>query len=81
MARPTETTDATLRVLAELERRELLLQAGREFASVANMWWAGHTTGAMPGVKAARSRLEMLVGGDAQRLPPRRWRLSGRASK
>ncbi len=49
MARPTETTAATSRVLAELERRELLLQAGREFASLANIvagetvegsWWA-----------------------------------------
>ena len=49
MARPTETDTATSRVLAELERRELLLQAGREFASIANIvagepitgsWWA-----------------------------------------
>lgn len=49
MARPDETTAATSRVLAELERRELLLQAGREFASIANIvadeiisgsWWA-----------------------------------------
>ena len=49
MARPAETDAATKRVLAELERRELLLQAGREFASVANLvagekirgsWWA-----------------------------------------
>src|SRR5262245_55516607 len=49
MARPDETTAATARVVAELERRELLLQAGREFASVANIavgegisgsWWA-----------------------------------------
>ena len=49
MARPTETTAATSRVLDELERRELLLQAGREFASLANIvagetvegsWWA-----------------------------------------
>lgn len=49
MARPDETTAATSRVIAELERRELLLQAGREFASVANIvagerisgsWWA-----------------------------------------
>ena len=213
MARPNETTDATLRVLAELERRELLLQAGREFASVANIvareaisgswwahpqsnliyrvcqeleqhpsvaearllagkvtqlwqtmwgdvaavalsraqwqtnglsaaalhllkqvdqspvdtstldwphpseklgdicralerrllvkseevhtasgrhakvlsswdaWWTGHATGALPGVEAARSRIETLVGTDAQRLLPWRVRLSGRASK
>ncbi len=49
MARPDETTAASSRVLAELERRELLLQAGREFASIANIvagetisgsWWA-----------------------------------------
>lgn len=49
MARPRETTAATKRVLAELQRRQLLLQAGREFASVANIvvgqevrgsWWA-----------------------------------------
>ncbi len=49
MARPAETDAASTRVFAELERRELLLQAGREFASVANIvageeirgsWWA-----------------------------------------
>src|SRR6186713_2465454 len=49
MVRPDATTAATSRVLAELERRELLLQAGREFASLANIvagesiagsWWA-----------------------------------------
>jgi hypothetical protein len=49
MARPKQTTAATQRVLAELQRRGLLLQAGREFASVANIvageevrgsWWA-----------------------------------------
>ena len=49
MVRPDATTAATARVLAELERRELLLQAGREFASIANIvagetisgsWWA-----------------------------------------
>lgn len=49
MARPAETDAASKRVLEELERRELLLQAGREFASVANLvtgeeirgsWWA-----------------------------------------
>jgi hypothetical protein len=49
MTRPKETTAATARVLAELQRRELLLQAGREFPSVANIvagetihgsWWA-----------------------------------------
>jgi len=49
MARPRETTAATKRVLAQLQRRELLLQAGSEFASVANIvvgeevrgsWWA-----------------------------------------
>ncbi len=49
MARPAETDAATQRVLGELERRELLLLAGREFASVANLvageeirgsWWA-----------------------------------------
>jgi hypothetical protein len=49
MARPAETTAATRRVLAELERRQLLLQAGREFPSIANIaageeikgsWWA-----------------------------------------
>jgi hypothetical protein len=49
MARPRETTAATKRVLAALERRQLLLQSGNEFASVANIvigeevrgsWWA-----------------------------------------
>ncbi len=49
MTRPQETTAATQRVVEELQRRELLLQAGREFASVANIvagetirgsWWA-----------------------------------------
>ena len=49
MARPTETDTATRRILKELERRELLLQAGGEFPSVANLvageairgsWWA-----------------------------------------
>ena len=49
MARPDETDTATSRVLLELERREILLQAGREFASLANIvagesiagsWWA-----------------------------------------
>ena len=49
MARPAETTAATRKVLAELERRQLLLQAGREFPSIANIvaggeikgsWWA-----------------------------------------
>jgi hypothetical protein len=49
MSRPKETTAATKRVLAELERRQLLLQSGNEFASVANIvvgdevrgsWWA-----------------------------------------
>jgi hypothetical protein len=49
MARPPETSAATQYVLAELERRQVLLQAGREFASVANLvageeirgsWWA-----------------------------------------
>jgi hypothetical protein len=49
MARPPETDEATRRVLAELERRELLLQAGGEFPSIANIvagepirgsWWA-----------------------------------------
>jgi len=49
MARPPETTAATNSVLAELERRQLLLQAGREFPSIANIvvgeeikgsWWA-----------------------------------------
>ncbi len=49
MARPVETDAASKRVLDELERRALLLQAGREFASVANLvageeirgsWWA-----------------------------------------
>ncbi len=49
MARPAETDAATRRVLVELERHELLLQAGREFPSVANIvadeeivgsWWA-----------------------------------------
>ena len=48
MARPAETDTATQRVLGELERRQLLLQAGREFTSVANLvtneeikgsWW------------------------------------------
>jgi hypothetical protein len=49
MARPAETTAATQKVLAELERRQFLLQAGREFPSIANIavgaeikgsWWA-----------------------------------------
>ena len=49
MARPAETDAATQRVLAQLEQRELLLQAGREFPSIANIvageeirgsWWA-----------------------------------------
>jgi hypothetical protein len=49
MARPDDTDLATARVIAELRQRELLLQAGREFASVANIvaretisgsWWA-----------------------------------------
>jgi hypothetical protein len=49
MARPDNTDLATARVIAELRQRELLLQAGREFASVANIvagetisgsWWA-----------------------------------------
>lgn len=49
VTRPNETTAATERVLDELQRRQLLLQAGREFASVANIaagetirgsWWA-----------------------------------------
>jgi hypothetical protein len=49
MARPAATDDATRRVLAELERRGLLLQAGAEFPSLANLvagvairgsWWA-----------------------------------------
>ncbi len=49
MTRPKETTAATERVLGELQRRQLLLQAGREFTSVANIvtgetirgsWWA-----------------------------------------
>jgi hypothetical protein len=49
MARPVETDRATGLVLAELERLELLLQAGKEFPSVANLvagetirgsWWA-----------------------------------------
>ncbi len=44
-------------------------------------WWAEHATGALPGVETARRRLETLVGADAQRLLPWRWRLSGRASK
>jgi hypothetical protein len=48
VARPPETDAATQLVLAELERRELLLQAGREFPSIANLiagdeikgsWW------------------------------------------
>jgi hypothetical protein len=48
VARPAETDAATQRVLAELERRGLLLQAGREFPSIANLiagdeikgsWW------------------------------------------
>jgi hypothetical protein len=48
VARPAETDAATQRVLAELERRELLLQAGKEFTSIANLvageeikgsWW------------------------------------------
>jgi hypothetical protein len=49
MARPAGTDQVTARVLAELERRGVLLQAGSEFASVANLvagetirgsWWA-----------------------------------------
>ncbi len=49
MARPDDTDLATARVIAELRQHELLLQAGREFASVANIvaretisgsWWA-----------------------------------------
>ncbi len=49
MTRPIETDTATQRVLVELEEHELLLQAGHEFASVANIvaeetirgsWWA-----------------------------------------
>jgi hypothetical protein len=49
MARPAETDRATAKVLAELERVGLLLQAGKEFPSVANLvagetisgsWWA-----------------------------------------
>lgn len=49
MARPKETAAATKRVLVELAHRQLLLQSGREFASVANLvvgeevrgsWWA-----------------------------------------
>ncbi len=49
MARPQDTDLATSRVIAELRQHELLLQAGREFASVANIvagetisgsWWA-----------------------------------------
>jgi hypothetical protein len=49
VSRPAETDAATQRVLAQLERRELLLQAGNEFASVVELvagepvrgsWWA-----------------------------------------
>jgi hypothetical protein len=49
MARPPETDEATRRVRAELERRQLLLQAGNEFPSIATIvvgepirgsWWA-----------------------------------------
>jgi len=49
MARPDSTDSATARVLAELEHRGLLLQAGNEYTSLANLvvgapirgsWWA-----------------------------------------
>lgn len=49
MATPEATDRATERVLAELERRGLLLQVGNEFASLANLvvgevirgsWWS-----------------------------------------
>lgn len=44
-------------------------------------WWSEHATGALPNLEKARSRLETLVGADAQRLLPWRARLSARASK
>jgi hypothetical protein len=80
MARPTQATAATKRVLAALARRQLLLQSGNELASVANIvageevrgsWWAEHRTGSLPEADDSRAHLEQVVG-DASRLLP--WR-------
>lgn len=76
-------------ICRQLERRPLVkaeevhTASGRhaKVLSTWDAWWAEHTTGALPGVDTARSRIETLVGTNAQRLLPWHARPSGRASK